>query len=45
MGVRSIEFDYDPSNYFDNSLRNPMFKSLFIPYSINVIPYKTVQKA
>ena len=42
--VRSIEFDNDSSNYFDNFLRNPMFKSLFRPYSIRINPYKTVQK-
>ena len=43
--VRSIEFDNDSSSYFDNFLRNPMFKSLFIPYSFHVIPYKSLQKA
>ena len=31
MIVRSIEFDYDPSNYFDNFLRNLMFKACLSP--------------
>ena len=43
--VRSIEFDNDSSSFFDNFLRNPVFKSPFIPCSVHVIPYKTVQKA
>lgn len=39
--ARSIEFDNDSSNHFDNFLRNPMFKSLFIPCSFYVIPYES----